>query len=90
MTSLDEIKALVEEALDGIPPEHIALAKTVAEDAALLTARALAGEDVDAELVHVKAQAVALGAATKVRLENAIIEGIGRVGRRIVQGAILA
>jgi len=50
------------------------LARLIADDYASLTVRKIKGEDVDAELAHAKAQAMAIGAAAAVSAANAFWE----------------
>lgn len=89
MDALEEIAAVIDHALENVPEEDRALARDVGKDAAKLAARAVQGEDVSSEVTHVRAQATLLAASVRVRLEHGIMDGIARVARRIVQGALI-
>lgn len=89
MNALAEIAAVVEEALSTLPEADRELGRDVAMDVAKIAARAMQGEDVATETVHVHSQAVSLAASVRVRLENGIIDGIMRVVQRTVRGALV-
>lgn len=55
------------------------LAKSAAQDAALLAVRALAGDDVRSERVHVEAQLSNIGAIAAIHAERRIWAAVSRV-----------
>lgn len=89
MNALEEMAAVVDHALENVPEEDRKLAADIAKDIAKLAAKGLQGEDVSRELPHVRAQATLITASVRVRLEHGIMDGIARVARRIVQGALV-
>lgn len=67
--SIDEIVEEARAAVGG-SEEDRALAAEVVTDAVQLQARMLAGEDVTAELLHVRSQGLGLGATARHRLQQ--------------------
>lgn len=63
MSLLDRLKAALDTSADDWTEAERDLGLAVAEDYARLIARQVAGEDVESELLQVKAQAAALGTA---------------------------
>lgn len=75
------LQTFLDERLDALAEswtaEELELAKKVAADVANLTLRALAGDDVAAELDQAEAASRAVSAAGEITLANALVDGIG-------------
>lgn len=65
--ALEDLLRRLRDSLDDLDQADKELAENVAKDSAALFARKLQGDDVDAELDHVKAQAANLGTAAALR-----------------------
>ena len=63
--NLDELIRKIESRLNLDDPEDQQLIARITTDATLLTARKVAGEDVDQELIHLTAQAMNLSATAQ-------------------------
>jgi hypothetical protein len=86
-----ELKAMLEALRDQVAsPERKEIVVALAADLAQLTSRAIAGEDVSAELQHVKAQGELLAASEAALVNNALTDWIGLVTTAIVRGALAA
>lgn len=79
---LNELKAQV------LSPERKVVVTNLAADLAQLSSRALAGENVAAELAQVKAQGELLAASEQALVSNALTNWIGLVTTAIVRGAL--
>lgn len=69
-------------------PERKVVVTNLAADLAQLSSRALAGEDVSAELAQVKAQGELLAASEQQLVSNALTNWIGLLTTAIVRGAL--
>ncbi|MCC6673364.1 MAG: hypothetical protein IT458_20060 [Planctomycetes bacterium] len=80
--SRPDLKRILEDILEKAggdwTPEEIELGQRVARDLVELEARALLGEDVDAELAHAKAAALNLAAGRAVTGAKAVSEAVWR------------
>lgn len=70
-------------------PTRQAIAAGIAIDLAQLTARALAGEDVEGELRHLRAQAASLAAVEAQAVHDAMLAWVGRVVGAVVRAVLL-
>ena len=71
-------------------PERRAVLTAIATDLAQLTARSLAGENVEQDLRHANAQGAMLAASEQELVRSAVLDWIGVVTRAIVGGALAA
>lgn len=72
------------ESIDDETPEIQALARAIATDAAVIAARALRGENVEAEIAHIKAQALNLTASAKEAVYNVVADFVAVVLERFL------
>lgn len=71
-------------------PARQAIAVQLATDVAQLQARALAGEDVDAELRHAKAQALSLTATEAGVVLDTVMTWVGSVAGGVARAVLVA
>ena len=71
-------------------PERKEVVAALAVDLAQLSARALAGEDVQSEIQQLRAQAAMLAAQETELIRNALLDWIGTITSAVVRGALAA
>lgn len=71
-----------------LSPERKEVVAQIATDLIQLNTRALAGEDVSAELQHVKSQSASLAASEVELVRNSVLGWVSLITGAIVRGAI--
>ncbi len=71
-------------------PARQAIVEALAQDVTQLQVRALAGEDVQREMAHVKAQAASLTATEAAFVREAVLGWVGEIARVVVGAAFAA
>lgn len=71
-------------------PARQAIAAQIADDAAQLSVRALAGEDVSAELAHVRAQGLLLASEESEVVRLSVLSWVAETVGTVLRGALVA